>query len=568
MNNSINLLKPRTPSNNSDPNILMKLLSGTKLKDQDLTFITPSKLNQPDNSDPKILIEHVLTGNELEELMIQEEQDLIQKFPTFVNSEGRQIYAFSDIHGDIHSLIILLRDLAKVIRNKNQTVSSDKLDYNLTKQLLIDINLNELEYDPTLNYEWIPDNNSYVVIIGDILDGNRKYNTSTNVPSQYDAIQVLKNGENTYPHEFPQIEIKILKFINAMNESAMKNNGRIFKLFGNHEMINIKEGGDIRYSFFNDFRLFNNYYKKEPRKTIFTLGKIGFEELMKDGCRCLLMIDNYIFVHGQINRTLNFDDCEKINLELNDTRDKTIWNNNIRLISGDEKSILWDRTYGKELDSMSDRKCLDFNLVVQNFFKNKINNNTINLYDKKFKIDDIKLVIGHCTQYQSSINDTNNISFTKIINTDGVSQTLMGDFKTGKFNPDENLIFGITMECENTDETHKIYKVDVGSSRGFDNYNDYKEILKSTNPIENEKRFLFSRTPQLLNLDLSINKLKPSKERIKIIRSKMKNTRIHQPRPIYEIGVSESNNEDLNFTGKEYYHKYLKYKHKYLELKK
>ena len=38
---------------------------------------------------------------------------------SFFNSKGRNVYAFSDIHADINVLIILLRDLAGVIKKRN-----------------------------------------------------------------------------------------------------------------------------------------------------------------------------------------------------------------------------------------------------------------------------------------------------------------------------------------------------------------------------------------------------------------------------------------------------------------
>jgi hypothetical protein len=54
--------------------------------------------------------------------------------------------------------------------------------------------------------------------------------------------------------------------------------------------------------------------------------------------------------------------------------------------------------------------------------------------------------------------------------------------------------------------------------------------------IRNENKFLFSKTPQILvfNNDNSVN----------IIKSKVKNTRIHLPRPNYEASITK--NSDLD----------------------
>ena len=63
-------------------------------------------------------------------------------------------------------------------------------------------------YIDDLNYEWIPGNESYVVIIGDMIDGKRpKINTDEEIP------KIERNGRDSLEHEYPQIEIKILRFI-------------------------------------------------------------------------------------------------------------------------------------------------------------------------------------------------------------------------------------------------------------------------------------------------------------------------------------------------------------------
>ena len=78
------------------------------------------------------------------------------------------------------------------------------------------------------------------------------------------------------------------------------------------------------------------------------------------------------------------------------------------------------------------------------------------------------------------------------------------------------------MECDkdNDSSDSHIYKVDIASSRGFDN----KMILKEAQLSEqNETKHLLSRTPQILQI---LN------NKTNIIRSKLNNTSIHQPRII------------------------------------
>ena len=87
------------------------------------------------------------------------------------NTKIKRIVTFSDIHADIDSLIINLRDCGNVIKNK-QEFNMNIRDEQLETLLNIDLNMNESEYRVNLNYEWCG-GNTYVVIIGDILDGLR-----------------------------------------------------------------------------------------------------------------------------------------------------------------------------------------------------------------------------------------------------------------------------------------------------------------------------------------------------------------------------------------------------------
>ena len=116
------------------------------------------------------------------------------------------------------------------------------------------------------------------------------------------------------------------------------------------------------------------------------------------------------------------------------------------------------------------------------------------------------------------------------------------------------------MECQipNT-SLNRLYRIDVGSSRGFD---DVSNKIDTWAPLtlEHENRFLYSKTPQILeiNIDGTIN----------IIKSKMRNTRIHLQRPEYERKASKIPELQLYTKDHNYYEqKYLKYKNKYLQLK-
>jgi hypothetical protein len=94
-----------------------------------------------------------------------------------ITNETR-ILSFSDIHGDIHSLIIALRDCGEVI--KKQSFSNDKEDPDLEKLLNIDISIEDNGFIDTLNYKWVG-GNTHIVIIGDFLDINRDDSINKNI---------------------------------------------------------------------------------------------------------------------------------------------------------------------------------------------------------------------------------------------------------------------------------------------------------------------------------------------------------------------------------------------------
>ena len=135
-------------------------------------------------------------------------------FQTVYDNFVGNVHAISDIHGDIQALIISLRDCSRVIRKRPSTYpfNQNSIDPDLDTLLNIDISVYDNGYDPSLGYEWCGCN-SLVVICGDIIDSYRGVDGC------------LKNNDTRYYHEphiachqYPQIEIKILRFINSINE--------------------------------------------------------------------------------------------------------------------------------------------------------------------------------------------------------------------------------------------------------------------------------------------------------------------------------------------------------------
>ena len=501
-------------------------------------------------------------------------------------SDKTRILSLSDIHGDIHSLIIALRDCGEVI--SKQKFRNDQEDTDLEDLLNIDISEEDNGYVDILNYNWIG-GDTHIVIIGDFLDMNR---------------------ENDKPYEkglglneYPQIEIKIFRFINAINKQAQQNGGRIIKMFGNHEMMNIIGKKDFieKYSYPNTIQQ-TNYYRNNNRVECFMRGKEGYELMLEDGMYLLFKINNNLFVHGGPVDELNFYEYNRINYIVNYKDESHI--ENLITILANTNSPLWIRDYGEYTQI---NKRIDNNQE----FCNNVQKILTTIKGNDFFHDDIKtirIIIGHCIQSSSTILNKKNTTFNyinkkKSNNIKEVLEpkleivknvdkriipyklTLVDEYKNdylmnnnnnnndiltaeaarqhqredaeappgaddrltihnnqnydvkyrGHADLEKRIVFGITMECDNdfNSADNYIYKVDVGTSRGFDSlYIPEKNDIENLSNTELENKYFLSRTPQILEI---INN-KP-----KIIRSLVNNTKIHQPRKMYQKQLNTNN---------------------------
>jgi hypothetical protein len=285
------------------------------------------------------------------------------------------------------------------------------------------------------------------------------------------------------------------------------------------------------------------------------VGQPGFKLLFEDGCNMLIKINNSIFVHGQLPKIKTINEIDKINKFLNNNnnfQDKLeIW---IKVLNEYNSGFgpLWDREWARE-DKIYER--------IISGKQIEYCDNTIKKEIEKFlgtrDINNIRVILGHCPQYGSSTRNLNSITMVNKISSDQQSKTYSSEkIHVGKIDANnQDTIFGITMQCSKPKKNNKtdffVYHVDIGSSRGFDS--KYSLIQN----IQDENRHLFSRTPQILSIDQN--------ENITIIKSKMKNTRIHLPRHHYEEMIKGK--PELSLSSTNYDKKYRKYKQKYLELK-
>jgi hypothetical protein len=491
-----------------------------------------------------------------------------------------RIISFSDIHGDMDALIIALRDCAKVIRPTRNIPAPGNNIRDPELNTLLKLNLLDLqqhqEFDANahLNFEWIG-GTTHVVIVGDILD----------------PIRNIKYAE--YNNIYPQVEIKILKFLNKLDEMAQQYFGRVIKLIGNHEFNNFDYDGVYAHYTFNPQELMpyidtSGNIQTHPRYEYFNLNKPGFKLYMERGSGIFLRINNTLFMHGQVYdrnfSSFTFNKCNEFNKWINKSSFLNI-NDPIFTDFKETKGSaqLWARKYGNddEIDTrlrdptLGDQFCAAVTQDITSFLQDHPNNADPK---KKLNPDNIRIVIGHCPQYQSTAFPNKqtlpefNRTFTTQRQIDDISVELTEpakSFAANAANIDANKVFGISMECPNKPHEpdgphHKVYKVDVGVSRAFDQTKTNKRAAQGHIGM---KTWFLSRVPQVLEF-LGDN--------VRIIRSTLKNTRIHQERKKFEelinhhVNVTKTLPDDMsreNMTYGGYKEKYLKYKNKYLNLK-
>jgi hypothetical protein len=483
------------------------------------------------------------------------------------NRAIEKIYFISDIHGDMYSFIINLRDNAKVIKKKRDYLfNHDVLDADLERQM--NINLNKLcqyktnisdnileprihqysyidenddkiilDYNDDMNYEWIG-GNSHIIIVGDIIDNYR----GPNVPNSKTL------GEHI--HE----EIKLIRFINAIDDLAKIRGGRVIKLFGNHDFSSIHEP-----------KLYKKYISEYARKkenhihginrTNYFNSVEGMNLLRYNGMGIILKINNYLCVHGaftgfqnlmfngRVNKLQTINDVI-LNLLYNRTKKSNKQIEKYRNFIMSDNGLLFNRNYG------------DSKIMTELYKKNMMNRfcNTQIIPGIQSVCDDsdehckttIKIVIGHCVQginitvpdkkreeayelnqgFQHNSMDENNI--TQFL----IPKLTPQRNKSNKVGDEDNYHYGMSISCTSEEPDNEVnpnprlLRVDVGVSRGFDQEDWYM------NPNRTEKElydYFKSKSPQIIEVD---TRREPNN--IRLLRTTIKNMLIHQPRNILD----------------------------------
>ncbi len=483
----------------------------------------------------------------------------------------QKLFLLSDIHGDMYSFIINLRDNAKVIRKKMPLIfNQDVLDSDLERQM--NVNLNHLrdyttnaqltnllpevhqysyqdnigtmqDYNDDMNYEWCG-GNAHIVIVGDIIDN-------------YRVTQLNNKTFGEHIHE----EIKLVRFINAIDDLARAHGGRVIKLFGNHDLIGVYD-----YTLRHGYDRYISPYALDISNNIHGINRqhyfnsnTGKKLLRYNGMGIILKINNYLCVHGAFT---GFKDLlyngQLGNLQIiNDIILNLLYTDNINtlppeltkyneFIFGNE-GLLFNRDYGKpEIISTK---------YYQNEMDNYCNNTIIPGITTACDPQDalcqanIKLVIGHCIQGSDigfhKHTDPNDPYLDRRFKNQGyqaysfdaVSQTQTLVPNLAQINDINVYHYGMSISCISGNPANivpRLLRVDVGVSRAFDSMTiyRYRDITYNTRPqqfkTEYIKRlydYLKSKLPQILEVNTTVN---PNTMQLR--RTTIKNMLIHQPR--------------------------------------
>ncbi len=220
--------------------------------------------------------------------------------------------------------------------------------------------------------------------IGKLIDDNLKWigkdTIVVQVGDQIDRCR-YKPGESCYNIiDDEQSDFKILKYLTKLNDEAMNENGAVYSLIGNHELMNVR--GDFRYVSGEGFREFDNY--KKPTGEIIEKGEDAREWAFKPGnavsnflgCsrQMALIIGSNLFVHAGIlehvaNKYSNIKDINKL-LSL------YLWNKlqnteNYDDLFINQESPLWTRAFGNLgiRNDITDGECDKLLLPLENIYK-------------------------------------------------------------------------------------------------------------------------------------------------------------------------------------------------------
>ena len=376
------------------------------------------------------------------------------------------IIACGDFHGDLQACETCLIELAQVVeKNDNR-------------------------------YKWIGKPNTYVVIVGDMVDRKRL--------NQFDGL-----GEEE------DDEIKILRLVAVLDFQARRSNSRVMKCYGNHEMMNLT----------NDFRFATTELGK--RQADYEIGGRARNAMAACGMYGVVKIGDWIFTHGGIGQHLaqhlksqkeketkyqSQDDRPFTNIHddfVNETnkigktilkqtsfprteQEKILYHPSFASKRGGQQlSILWNREYGDVQESKSLCQKAKYVMKVLNFDEERT-----------------RFVVAHTHQYfRQFYKDRGYILYGSdpIVEKDRVIYSGEGRLQ----HPSDYCGTSINYACPIPGQNDgQIWRIDVGMSRAFDIKDvgvvknkkvlTYQEIIKDPKHKDTFKKAIRLRRPQIL----------------------------------------------------------------------
>jgi len=419
------------------------------------------------------------------------------KFP-----ENIKIYIVGDLHGDFHALEEILTKLTNLVEINNIKEITDKeiTDKEIIDKEIIGKNKKEQEKKKEKKlYRW-KGGNSWFICLGDLID--RKRDTSSILEDDPKFGKDSRTvGEDDYS------ERKIIDLLNMLSIQAKKDNGRVIKILGNHDLEQIRinsnsiyldyvspkayletiedmlKDGIININKANEYR--QNF--KDNRETQSILRNYHFnpnglycQKLLGCETYLVLKIDNWIFSHGGILSKFveNFKKMKISNLDNNNNPDGLEY---LKFINNEMRKYMSRKNYchkmAKDLFFQIDSPIYNRQMGSpcssdEDFEKLK---NEINKMEEKEifgKLNSpLRIVVAHCPQVL-----VEECQFTTWIPTDICKKTKL-KCKSTRFNKIsikndkkqyEPKFVGINGIKFNEDDLPQIWRLDVGHSRAFD----------------------------------------------------------------------------------------------------
>ena len=308
-----------------------------------------------------------------------------EKLPSILPAT-RRILAIGDIHGDLNVLIKLL-DRGGVINNMKQWIGGDTV----------------------------------IVQVGDQIDSCRSdtYNNCHNTEQPNDK------GE----------DIDILRFMTKLHREAVRFNGAVYSLIGNHELMNgdNTRPADLRYVSYNNITSFADKNADDPyesglinRKKDFSPGN-KIANFLACTRQMAIIIGSNLFVHAgvvkEISEKYTIKDLNVLlALYLFDELDDPTYFSDV--FDNPQISPLWNRAFGISKQSTNKKVCAN---LLSSTFKHwkvgkmwightpQINTNYEGLCDGKLNQIDFGLSTAF-SNYKSTSDPNNDAKLIEILN--------------------------------------------------------------------------------------------------------------------------------------------------------